>query len=96
MLFFIQEIHPYPHRTKPLFYRFAIYITDAIEDNILKVLDILRLTQFEGTTWSLKLDKNTEEGRFGSAGDKNVTEAIYKLFKYNIQRVFKTRAAAQA
>ena len=54
----------------------------------MKVLDILRLTQFEGTTWSLKLDKHTEEGRFGSAGDKNVTKAAYKVCKYNIQRVF--------
>ena len=81
----MQETQHYPHRTKPLSYRFVIYITDAIEDNVLRVLDLLRPTQFEGTRWSLKLDKHTKEGRFGSAGDTNITTAVYKVCKYNIQ-----------
>ena len=84
----MQEIQRYPHRTKQLSYRFAIYITEAIEENVLKVLDLLRPTLFEGTTWSLKLDKITEEGRYFSAGDKNISAAVYKVCKYYIQRVF--------
>ena len=55
----------------------------------MKVLDFLRLSQFKGTTWSLKLDKMTNEGRFGSAGDKNITTAVYKVCKYYIQKEFR-------
>lgn len=82
----MQEIRNNPHKTTPLYYRFAIYITDATEENTEKVLDFLRPTQFEGTKWSLKLDKVTEEGRFMSAGDKKIATGIFKIAKYSIQR----------
>ena len=56
----------------------------------MEVLDLLRLSHFDGTNWSLKLDKHTEEGRFGSAGDKNITTALYKICKYYIQLVLRS------
>ena len=55
----------------------------------MKVVDLLRPSLFEGTTWSLKLDKVTKEGRYGSAGDRNITTAVYKVCKYYIQKVFR-------
>ena len=83
---FMQEIQRLPHKPKPLFYRFAIYIKDAIEENVVKVLDLLKPTQFVGSIWSLKLDKVTEEGRFISAGDKRITAGIYKVCRYYIRK----------
>ena len=86
----MQEMQYYPHLTRPVFYRFAIYIRDATEDNAIKVLDLLRSSLFEGTVWSLKLDISTREGRFYSAGDKNITIAKYKVCKYYVQKELKS------
>lgn len=82
----MQDIQNNPIKTTPLYYRLAIYVTDATEENALKVLDFLRPTQFEGTKWSLKLDKVTEEGRFMSTGDKQIAAGVFKIAKYSIKR----------
>ena len=75
-----------PEITKPICYRFAIYLSDTSEDNVLSVLEYLRPTKFEGAIVGLKLDSSTLKGEFFSTGSKNIAKATYKICKYAIQK----------
>ncbi|XP_065909519.1 uncharacterized protein [Dysidea avara] len=75
-----------PEITKPIFYRFAIYLCDTSEDNVLSILEYLRPTNFEGAKIGLKLDSSTQKGQFFSAGSRNISRATYKICKYAIQK----------
>jgi len=75
-----------PEITKPVFYRFAIYLSDTSEDNVLSVLEYLRPTNFEGAKIGLKLDSSTQKGQFFSTGSRNISRATYKICKYAIQK----------
>jgi len=76
----------YPEITNPEFYRFAIYISDTSEDNVLSVLEYLKQTSFEGAKIGLKLDSSTQKGQFCSTGSRNIARATYKVCKYAIQK----------
>ena len=64
-----------PEITKPIFYRFAIYLSDTSEDNVLSILEYLRPTKFEGVKIGLKLDSCTQKGEFVSTGSRNIARA---------------------
>lgn len=77
-----------PEITKPKLYRFAIYLSDTSEDNVLSVLELFRSTSFEGARIGLKLDSSTQKGQFVSTGSKNVARATYRICKYAIQQEY--------
>ena len=86
-LSFIKVVNDYPEKTKPKFYRFAIYLSDTNEPYVLSVLDRLP-SKFQGGRIVLKLDKSTKEGRFGSRGHQKISKNIYRLGKYDIQKQY--------
>jgi len=85
---YLQVIKVYPEMVRPKFYRFAIYLSDTSGDNVLSILDRLRSTKLVGGRVTLKLDSTTQEGRFGSYGDKKISKAIYRITKFNIQKQY--------
>ena len=82
----------YPEMVRPKFYRFAIYLADTSDDNVLSVLDHLCSTKLVGGRVTVKLDSTTKERRFGSYGDKKISKAIYRIAKFNIQKQYVTES----
>ena len=85
---YLQVSNVYPEMVRPKFYRFAIYLADTSNDNVLSLLDHLRSTKLVGGRVTLKLDSTTQEGRFGSYGDQKISKAIYRITKFNIQKQY--------
>jgi len=85
---YLQVSKKYPEMVRPKFYRFAIYLADTSDDNVLSLLDRLRFTKLVGGRVTVKLDSTTQERRFGSYGDQKISKAIYRITQFNIQKQY--------
>ncbi|XP_065909288.1 uncharacterized protein [Dysidea avara] len=84
-----EVVQLYPVRvTKPGFYRFSVYLLDCCESTVCTVLAHLQRTRFQGSIWSIKLDKSTKEGEFSGYGSINIAKGTYKVCKTRIRKLY--------